>query len=369
MLKSLDILIGLSVVMLVVSMAVTLLTQFFLWATAARGRKLLAGLSDLMEHLHPGATREEAAAIANLILTNPAISGAGVGPWKLGDVIHRDELTKMLLDFGSGNVRPGLTAVEQSAVGKLVQGMKQAGIKDPQGTLDNVRAMALRLEKQAPEMAAHLRHSMALVEEASSAYLAKINFWFDQTMDRVSSRFTMNARMWTFVSAVIVAVVLQLDVVTLVNRLAMDDQLRNSLVTQAIALEKDRRTAAAVQAPGQAPAVDEDAVRNQYFSVLAKVGVVSAPSGWEDWKAKLSQANPFGVIIAALLLSLGAPFWYSVLGKLLQLRSLLAQKDDAERQERQTTQTGSGGGAGGTPIAASTASPLVGESGDLAAIG
>jgi hypothetical protein len=380
-LKTLDILIGIAVVMLVVSMAVTMLTQFFLWATAARGRKLLAGLSDLMEHLHPGSTREEAEAIAKLILTNPAIRSAGMGPWKLGDVIHRDELTKLLLDFGSGNITQGLTAAEQAAVGKVVGAMKQAGINDPQGTLENVRAMALRLEKQAPQMAANVRHSMALVEEASSAYLAKINFWFDQTMDRVSSRFTGNARFWTFVSAVIVAVVLQLDLVTLVNRLSMDDQLRASLVKEAIAMEKDQKVASAVNKPVEnapatdanttpappKPTVDEEAVRSQYFSVMAKAGIVSAPTSWDDWKKKFSEANPFGVVIAALLLSLGAPFWYSMLGKLLQLRSIIAQKDDAERDQRQTTQpdggAGTGLGSGGTAL------PLTGESGDLAAIG
>ena len=45
--------------------------------------------------------------------------------------------------------------------------------------------------------------------------------------------------------------------------------------------------------------------------------------------------NFFGVLITALLLSLGAPFWYGALGKLLQLRSALAVKDDAQRLDRQ----------------------------------
>ena len=47
----------------------------------------------------------------------------------------------------------------------------------------------------------------------------------------------------------------------------------------------------------------------------------------------------FGVMITALLLSLGAPFWYGALGKLLQLRSVLAVKDDAQRLERQSSES------------------------------
>ena len=43
------------------------------------------------------------------------------------------------------------------------------------------------------------------------------------------------------------------------------------------------------------------------------------------------------MLTTALLLSLGAPFWYGALQNLLKLRSVLAQKDDVERQDRQTT--------------------------------
>lgn len=44
------------------------------------------------------------------------------------------------------------------------------------------------------------------------------------------------------------------------------------------------------------------------------------------------------MLIATLLISLGAPFWYSILKDLIGLRSQLAQKDDAQRQTRQTNQ-------------------------------
>ena len=46
----------------------------------------------------------------------------------------------------------------------------------------------------------------------------------------------------------------------------------------------------------------------------------------------------FGILLAAALLSLGAPFWYAVLANLLKLRSVIAGKDEAQRTERQTTQ-------------------------------
>jgi hypothetical protein len=45
-----------------------------------------------------------------------------------------------------------------------------------------------------------------------------------------------------------------------------------------------------------------------------------------------------------LLLSMGAPFWYNSLGRLLQLRSALAAKDDQQRAERQGAPAVGGGG-------------------------
>ena len=53
-------------------------------------------------------------------------------------------------------------------------------------------------------------------------------------MDRVSALFTAHARIVTAVIAILVAVVLQLDAVTLVNRLSTDDKLRETLVQHAI---------------------------------------------------------------------------------------------------------------------------------------
>ena len=80
------------------------------------------------------------------------------------------------------------------------------------------------------------------------------------------------------------------------------------------------------------------------------------------------------MIISVLLLSLGAPFWYKALAQLLQLRSAIAGKDDAQREQRQgTTSSGAKGGAAsagsGTTDAVSTVKVPIGETGDLAAVG
>ena len=109
----------------------------------------------------------------------------------------------------------------------------------------------------------------------------------------------------------------------------------------------------------------------KHRAMLSAAGLVRLPSSGEAWLNGFSLASVLGMLLTALLLSLGAPFWYSVLGKLLQLRSVLAVKDDKQRAERQMNEstTASSGTTTGQPPPTAAANILAGERGDLSAIG
>jgi hypothetical protein len=422
MLKSVDILIGLAVIMLVVSMAVTLITQAITNLLQSRGRHLRRGITDLLEQLHPGMTQAFASSIAEMVLTHPLIR---VSQRQLGTVVHREELTKLLMQLaahpepttGNSSFRdPSSPAVTGSlkeraleALRKLlresgIEGpaktsgslkekilevlrkllrengiedpaketgrlrekslevlrklLKENGIDDPAKTLENVRALALQLEKSNPELANNVRQNLAILHEASSQFVAKMNAGFDPIIDRVAERFTFSTRIVTFFSALLVAVALQLDTVSLVNRLAMDDTLRNALVQQVLASQANGSR----QDPGNNP----DAESKEYSALLAKTGLISLPSNLGDWRNHWAEVNLSGVVISTLLLSLGAPFWYNALSNLLRLRSVLAKKDDEQRSERQSFQA-----PVNTPAGPASAAPpaLVGERGDPVAVG
>jgi hypothetical protein len=338
MLKSIDILIGLSVVMLIVSMAVTLLTQAMLALRQSRGRHLLAGLVDLLEQLDPGIERRCAEEIAKMILRNPIINGGKVlGSIRYGEVIHREELTKMLLDLAARDPAT-TTEVQRMALKVLKQAMVNNGITDPDQTLKKIHMAALQLEKANPELANDVRQNIALLQEAASEFLAKINLRFDAIIDRVSQRFTFSARVWTFVSATLVAVVLQLDTVTLVNRFAMDDAMRIAFVQEAMKIDQAQHVVASLETSTAMPSPASDQIERQYFTFLAKQGVILPPTSLKLWYDNWQNVNLPGLMISILLLSLGAPFWYSALNRLLQLRSVLARKDDVQRVIRHTTQ-------------------------------
>lgn len=368
MLKSIDILLGLSVVMLMVSLVVTVLTQALTDLMQTRGKNLLDGIAGLLRQIHRDLPPEVSKQIAEAILTHPLIRSSGS---RYGAVIHREELTALLLELAADD---GPHQLEAKAREHLCDLLKANGIEDPVKTLANVRSLVLLLEQAHPELSNNARHAMAFLQEASSRFLAKINGWFDQTIDRVADRFTESARLITLIGAFAVALVLQLDTVSLVNRLAADPAFRQALVQEAIKANNQAPPEPAAAATPARPSTlvpvfsDQD---RQNLQKLTTFDIIDVPNSFGDWGSRWTAANWImklvGILITAMLLSLGAPFWYNALKNLIRLRSLIAQKDDDQRAGRQT----SAPDGGVEVVAAASGGSLViaGERGDLARVG
>ncbi len=412
MLKTLDILIGVATVMLLFSMAVTIVTQFVAKLMQSRGKNLLEGLAGLLKQIDPNIGKEVAGKIAETLLKHPLVAEAN---GKLGEVIHREEFTTLLMGLSAGESAATLEPVAKKALDDL---LAKNGITDPAGTLKNIRAAALQLEALRPDLANDVRHGMAILQEAKSQFVAKVHGWFDQTVDRVSSRFTVTARIITFVAALIIAVTVQLDTFALVNRLSVDDQFREAVKGSADKVMKDALAAnqasgspnatstasptptpvAALTTPASSPTATPAATatptssnpgasgtstsptptpmptppqtaasaQSQYYTLLSTAGLVTLPTDFGTWWDKLNWAKIPGILLSALLLSLGAPFWYGRLQDLLKLRSVVAQNDATQRCIRQTTQTP--GDGSGTPTAVVNVG-MGGEQGDVNAVG
>lgn len=344
--KTIDILLGLSVVMLIASMAVTVLTQFVTSILNTRGRHLSRGLGDLLQQIDPQLERSLADQLSTAILKHPMVSHMRDVPFlgiRLGDTIHREELTNLLMNMAAGQSF-GLdqTLFPDTSREKLKDLLKANGIADPAATLDKVRSYALQLEQANPELATNKRQNIALMKEANSRFVAKINNWFDQTIDRVSDRFTASTRVITMLCSLIVVAAVQLDTIDVINRLAMNDQLREALVTKAMGIEQPQDPKSqgeeAKPASNGPQKIDVASVKNELLSLEA-LGVINIIGhGNETWLQHWCSVNPFGILLSVVMVSLGAPFWYSLLKNLLKLRSVLAGKDDEQRRERQTTQ-------------------------------
>ncbi|MBZ5590661.1 MAG: hypothetical protein LAP39_00380 [Acidobacteriia bacterium] len=302
MLKSLDILIGFSVVMLLVSIPVTVLTQLITGALGWRGRHLIRGIVTILNQIDPKITPFCLNQIATAALRHPLIARAG---GKIGTVIQREELTRILLELAAGQ-EPGGKSLDEYARSTLKRALETNGIANPAEVLDNIHLLALKLEALRPELPAPLRHSIAVVTEAPSQFAGRLHACFDETMDRVTHRFARHTRLVAGVLAILVAAGLQLDALDLLRRLAAGGAAAYAILPQS--------------------------------------------RSWTQLP---------GIALSAMLLSLGAPFWYNALKDLVGFRPVLARKEQAHREQRQS------------PPGAAVSSALSpgGEKGDLSLTG
>ena len=394
MLKSIDVLIGVSVVMLMVSLVVTVITQAVTTLMQTRGKNLRDGIAGLLQQIQGDLPKEISKKISEAILTHPLIKSAGN---KFGTVIHREELTALLLELATDD---GPQKLEQATKDELTKMLRANGIADPAKTIENVRSLVLKLEAAHPELANNERYAIAFLQEASTKFLSKIHGWFDQTMDRVSDRFTAHARIITFLGSVAVALFLQLDTVNLVSRLEIDPVLRQELVQDAIQRVNQGMpgatglTGSTAQPGTPGPSGSSGPIRTasdaantgatgvtgatgttgppiskadmDNLNKLAAYDIIDIPTSAGDWGKRLVNGGIMkilGILLTAMLLSLGAPFWYNALKNLIKLRSVIAQKDDEQRADRQTTDKPDTGGGTTTPTL------VVGERGDLSSVG
>ena len=182
MFKTLDILIGATTVILVFSMAVTVVTQAISSFFGRRGRHLMVGLADLLMQLGID-SRKCAEEISTCVLSHPFIAGANNGSDPLSSV--KSSRSCCSISRATTGAAPG-----RRHQGRLNKMLQNNGVPDPGATLKQIRRAAVQIETAQPALANDVRQTMAILRSTTSDYVARINSWFDQTIDRVSERFT-----------------------------------------------------------------------------------------------------------------------------------------------------------------------------------
>ncbi len=108
---------------------------------------------------------------------------------------------------------------------------------------------------------------------------------------------------------------------------------------QAMTIDRDNLAPSPERSPSLLPTLS-DPDRKRLRS-LVQDDIIEFPTSLREWSGRWTLDNflmkLLGITLTAALLSLGAPFWYSALKNLIRLRSLIAQKDDEQRETRQTT--------------------------------
>jgi len=164
--------------------------------------------------------------------------------------------------------------------------------------------------------------------------LGVIQKWFDDGMDQVTAWYKRRSQFIIFVLGCALAAAMNLDAITITKTLATDPAMRTALLAEAEA-------AAKADQPQQTEASERfKAARAQLSSLGLPIGwskedpIRQVPTGAEPWAVKI-----LGLLLTALATSLGAPFWFDLLKRVMLVRAGLNPDEDS-RQQRSKQKTG-----------------------------
>ncbi|MFL5741609.1 MAG: hypothetical protein ACJ75B_15395 [Flavisolibacter sp.] len=147
---------------------------------------------------------------------------------------------------------------------------------------------------------------------------SNIEAWYDSAMDRVSGWYKRATQWILFWIGIVVAVALNVNVITIGDFLYRNDAVRTALVSRA-----------------QEAAKDSNFISEGYDKAKADLDAISLPIGWTDgWGAPRRESEQssggawnrifgplLGWLLTALAAMMGAPFWFDVLNKVTVIRS------------------------------------------------
>jgi hypothetical protein len=264
--------------------------------------------------------------------------------------------------------------------------------------LMDLRNVSLNPDQKDPKIIipAHVQQAFNAFKIAAGDDTAKmqqlVEDWYNSSMDRVSGWYKRRSQWWVFVIGLVLSVLVNADCVIIARRLSTDTTLREAVVTAAQQELKNNSTLAGTTSqtpttqlagqPATATVEDKSPGTNSEGSSskadatvdksiekikdnLSALDGVGLPIGWgqdlKDWNKETDAINEktgfvekfkiyaaatwhlraktyphlAGWLLTALAVSLGAPFWFDMLNKIMVVRSTVKpsekSKDEASK--------------------------------------
>jgi hypothetical protein len=200
---------------------------------------------------------------------------------------------------------------------------------NPSETIGELVESINKNKKLEPEIRQRI-YSIALIaqrtvsgsENGINSLEKEIIIWFDQSMERASGVYNRNVKGFTFLIGLVVTLALNADTFHIVQRLNKDAALRSSIT----------QVATKIVAENKEPTLDKI---NSYLD-----DNITMPLGWstrEEFNRQVNSRYPakpqlgdwvfgiikliFGWLLSAGAIAMGAPFWFDLLGKFINVRN------------------------------------------------
>jgi len=257
-----------------------------------------------------------------------------------------DRVKKSVEAYRTDPADPATTTAKQELLSKL--SLAQT-IDDLQHALDDMQDGPLKTHFSNAVQA--LKAQVDTAQVKLETVRQNVENWFDHSMDRVSGIYKRRAHTWLLCLAFILTFSLGADTLAMARMLAANSTLRSAIVSQAGAAVATPATTG-TQAAGAGASLPPSTESKQVVSDLHEVeslfgyqGVIPPPgdtdvngqpippADWWEGYAKAAFLKLIGMSLTAFAVSLGAPFWFDLLQKLVNVRSSGPKPEDREKQQ------------------------------------
>jgi len=158
---------------------------------------------------------------------------------------------------------------------------------------------------------------------------ANVEAWFNSSMDRVAGWYKRWTQAVIFCLGLLLVAFLNADTIAIGHSLVRDPSVRQTLVGAAQESAKSR------------PQESEDEARRRLTKNVEQIQQWGMPIGWDPkdsrtWPGKDGWGwvmKGVGLLLTALAISLGAPFWFDVLNKFMVVRSTVKPEEKSPKEK------------------------------------
>lgn len=177
------------------------------------------------------------------------------------------------------------------------------------------------------------RSILALVQRARTfeGVQLAIEGWFNDAMDRVNGWYKRRTQLWTVIIALFLTLVANANTIEIVRKFSSDPVLRNAVVEEAKVRGQKPRPTISVEYQNEDDPTNPTITKNEGTQLSEKeLDLLGQTLGWHGnifydengkawgWRAWL--ARLIGWLLTVLAISLGAPFWFDILNKVMNIR-------------------------------------------------
>lgn len=287
-LNILDTAIGLVFVYLVLSLTCTAVNEWFAGMLARRSKTLYEGLKTLLED------PKEPSLLADFY-AHPLVQDLHVAD-KKPSYIEPRTFSLVILD---------LLVPADPGASRTMASVREAVAKLPADSSSR-KTLSILLDQAGD--------SLTALEQSMEA-------WFNGAMDRVSGWYKKRTQTIVLTIAALITIATNADTFAIATALANNSALREAVIAEAKTY---------METPKPPEGAPRQPTLNERIADLQQVGI---PLGWKsrpshpgDWLNKLA-----GLALTAFAVSMGAPFWFDLLNRFMNIRSAGKSPDEKEK--------------------------------------